>query len=421
MRGQQLRFQLTAVGLACVTLLSACGGGGGAGGADVAATSKSQTIDFTSPGTQTLPSVPVALTAMASSKLPVTFTSNTSAICTVVDGKLVPVMKGECSITATQAGDATYLSATSLQKFNIVQGANDITFTSPGKLALTDVPPALVATSTSGLAVSLTSKTQAICTVNGTALTLVAAGDCEIVANQGGNNAYPAAAEKSVKFVIAAWLPPLLTFVSGYQPTGTWHTLDGGFIDRYADRATTGTVAANGSTFTFSMATQSNVANFGGFYGLRILAPGLDGLVSGGNTTAGVRIVDQTAMKFNIMMNPEMLAADKTKLRVWLYLGHYHLKFDSKDNQYHDCNVILEREYTPTFSGPGVMQEQTLDLADFFLANPCDASGLVAATELESYPISKIEFNVVGINDKVPNAGTNIYTTSVTMGTITFR
>ena len=413
MRGQQMRFQLTAVGLACAALLSACGGN------DREAVS--QTIDFTSPGTQTLPSMPKALTATASSKLPVTFTSNTTAICTVAGGKLVPVKKGECSITATQAGDATYLSATSQQLFNILQGANNITFTSPGKLSITETPPALVATSTSGLPVRLTSKTTAICTVSGTTLTLLSTGECEIVANQDGNNDYPAAAEKSVKFVIAAWLPPVLTFVSGYQPTGTWRSLEAGFIDRYSSDMGTDTVAANGSTLTFSMAKQSNVPKFGAFYGIRFLAPGLDRLVSGANTTAGVQIAGQEELKFNIKMNPEMLTARKTKLRVWLYLGHHHLKLESWDNQYHDCNVILEREYTPTFSGPGVMQEQSLDLADFFLANPCDASGLVAATELQNYPISKIEFNVVGINDKVPNAGTNIYTTSVTMGTITFR
>jgi hypothetical protein len=411
MMGQQImRFQLTAIGLACATLLSACGGGGGEAGPRTL-----QTIDFKSPGTQTLPSGPKALTATASSNLPVTFTSNTPTICTVVDGKLIPVMKGECSITATQAGDPTYQPATSLQLFTILQAAKqEITFTSPGKQIINDTPPALLATSTSGLAVSLTSKTTTICTVSGTTLTLLSKGECEIVANQGGNNDYPAAAEQSVKFVIADGPPPA-TFASGYQSSGS-HTLDAGFIDTYASDPTTKTVAADGSTFTFSMTKQSAVPNFGGFYGVRFLAPGLDRLVADADTTAGVRINGQTTMKFKIMMNPEMLTASKTKLRVWLYLGHYHKKADNSG-----CNVTLEREYTPTFSAPGVMQEQSLDLADFFLANRCDAVDLVAATELANYPISKIEFNVLDINNSLPNAGTTIYTTSMTMGKITFK
>ena len=41
--------------------------------------------------------------------------------------------------------------------------------------------------------------------------------------------------------------------------------------------------------------------------------------------------------------------------------------------------------------------------------------------ELQSYPIGKIEFNVPEINNKVPNAGTDIYTTSVTIGKINFK
>ena len=76
---------------------------------------------------------------------------------------------------------------------------------------------------------------------------------------------------------------------------------------------------------------------------------------------------------------------------------------------------------TPVFSGPGVMQEQSIDLRDFFVLDSCDMGTLVTAAELQNYPIGKIEFNVLGINDVVPNAGTNIYTTSVTMGTISFR
>ena len=137
-----MRFQLTAVGLACVALLSACGGGNEG--------KKAQFIGFVNPGTQTLPAVPKALTVTSSSNLPVTVTSETPTTCTVADGNLIPLKKGECSITALQSGDANYLPARVVHTFNILQGANNITFTAPADIEFAATPPALVATASSG-------------------------------------------------------------------------------------------------------------------------------------------------------------------------------------------------------------------------------------------------------------------------------
>ena len=89
------------------------------------------------------------------SNLPVAVTSDTPTICTVVDGNVIPIKMGACSITALQVGNASYLPARVQQAFDIVQGTNKITFTSPGDLKIDDMPPALVATSASGLPVTL--------------------------------------------------------------------------------------------------------------------------------------------------------------------------------------------------------------------------------------------------------------------------
>jgi mono/diheme cytochrome c family protein len=64
--------------------------------------------------------------------------------------------------------------------------------------------PALSATSTSGLSVSFASSTTGVCTVSGTTLTLVSAGNCTIRANQAGNTGYAAAAQVSSTFTVAA-------------------------------------------------------------------------------------------------------------------------------------------------------------------------------------------------------------------------
>jgi len=394
-----MRFQLTAVGLAFVALLSACGGGNEG--------RKAQFIGFTNPGEQTLPSVPKALGVTTSSNLPVTVTSDTPTICTVVDGNLIPIRKGGCSITALQAGDDNYLPARVQQAFLIVQGANKITFTSPGDLMIDGMPPTLVATSASGLPVSLTSNTTTICTVSGTTLTLVSGGECEIVATQDGNSDY-VAAQTSVKFNI---IDGALPFVSGYSSGGK--TKDGGVIETYNQFPTTTTLATDGSAFTFSMTQQSDVTNFNGYYGFRFNAPVPNPVPAG--FEPGVQIVDQTAMRFNIMMNPEMVAANATqpnttRLRVWLYLKHTN----------NNCNVTLEKWMTPELVA-GVLKEQSIDLSTFMVRDDCGLPNLVPATELQTYPIVKIEFNVDEVNDQVPNEGTNIYTTSLTMGSIKFK
>ena len=87
-----MRFQLTAVSLACAALLSACGGGGGS---DTATGAKSQSVNFLFPGAHYLLVPPTPLVATASSGLPVTFSTNTPATCTVDGVNLVVVKAGD--------------------------------------------------------------------------------------------------------------------------------------------------------------------------------------------------------------------------------------------------------------------------------------------------------------------------------------
>jgi mono/diheme cytochrome c family protein len=64
-------------------------------------------------------------------------------------------------------------------------------------------PSALSATSSSGLGVTLASSTPGVCTVSGSALTLVSAGTCTITANQAGNTGYAAAAAIARTFTVS--------------------------------------------------------------------------------------------------------------------------------------------------------------------------------------------------------------------------
>ena len=161
-----------------------------------------QTISFTDPGSKTFGAAPFALTATASSGLPVAFASTTTGVCTVSGATVTLVSGGSCSITAAQAGNASYAAATPVTRvFAVGTGGQTISFTRPADRAFVSggsVP--LTASATSGLAVSFASNSMAICTVAGSVATMIAAGQCSITASQAGNASYAAAAPVTQTF-----------------------------------------------------------------------------------------------------------------------------------------------------------------------------------------------------------------------------
>ncbi|MBU6257284.1 MAG: fibronectin type III domain-containing protein [Burkholderiales bacterium] len=185
--------------LAASIALSGCGGGS----STPAATA--QTITFTSPGNQTFGAAAATLAATASSGLGVTFTSSTPAVCTVSGNALSLVAAGTCTVSAEQAGDASYAAApTQAVTFTVAQGPQTISFTGPGNQTLGAMPPPLVATASSGLPPTIASQTASVCTTSGTTLTLVAAGTCTLDASQPGNANYAMATDVVVSFAVAA-------------------------------------------------------------------------------------------------------------------------------------------------------------------------------------------------------------------------
>ncbi len=153
-----------------------------------------QTITFGPLSSAAFGTTPPALSATASSGLQVLFASASSGVCSVNGSAVTLVSVGVCSITASQPGNTVYAAATPVtQMFTVTPGANIITFNPASSLTVGTTPPALSATASSGLAVTFASTTQTICTVSGTALTLLTAGTCTITASQDGNGNYSAA------------------------------------------------------------------------------------------------------------------------------------------------------------------------------------------------------------------------------------
>ncbi|WP_312347100.1 fibronectin type III domain-containing protein [Stenotrophomonas acidaminiphila] len=106
-----------------------------------------QAVLFDEVGTQRFDQVPV-LSARADSGLPVTFASPTQDVCTVTsDGLLAFVQAGNCTVVATQAGDATHRPASATRTFRIdpvppgVPEIQTLTPVGPGQVSVAFVPP----------------------------------------------------------------------------------------------------------------------------------------------------------------------------------------------------------------------------------------------------------------------------------------
>jgi hypothetical protein len=164
-------------------------------------------ISFSAIGNATLPANLPTLTATASSRLPVSYSSNTTTICTVTaDGAIALVAPGTCSIAASQGGNASFVAAVPVSRtFTVNQAGNVITFPQPAATPLTSPAPVLTATASSGLAVSYTSITVSVCKVTTAgAITFVTSGTCAITASQAGQTTIAAALPVTRTFLVQA-------------------------------------------------------------------------------------------------------------------------------------------------------------------------------------------------------------------------
>ena len=167
------------------------------------ATSSSQTIAFVALADKSYGDPDFAVTATASSGLPITFTA--SGNCTVSGSRAHITGAGSCTITASQPGGAGYPAATSVSRtFAIAKASQTITFAALANKKLGDPDFMLSARASSGLVVAFAASGR--CTVTGARVHLTGAGTCTITASQPGNANYAASAVAR-SFSIAANTP----------------------------------------------------------------------------------------------------------------------------------------------------------------------------------------------------------------------
>jgi len=439
-----MKFQIPAIALGCIALLSGCGGGGG-GGTEGAA---EQTISFQLPFSgQALIGVPpnsatATLKATASSGGAVTFTSNTPDICSVSGDQLTLLKLGECSVTATQAGSNGYAPVSQRQIFVVPKNPQRIVqFPHPGWQPLDSKPVQLSATFSSNLPAKFTSKTPEICSVSGNTMTKLANGMCRVIAEQEGNDFYlpllvtskdavPFQLEKDIP--IGTEKPAKLFFLTGYKDTdNTNEGLIGHLGNQWWCDSCDRSVSGDHNTYTFT--ATSDKAPDTWWYSrasFQMFGPGLvdddlvsvDGYRTGVKDTIfskplpapkGLQLEIQGAMHFNLAQNPEWFGAANNKFNVELFLGHFNKK-DSKA-----CNVALKATVQPTAAAA---TDFTVGLQDkFAFSETCGLSGLDILKEVQGYPVLEIKFSAVQPNGQMPNAASKYQTQFKLTGPIYFQ
>lgn len=112
---------------------------------------------------------------------------------------------GDCTLTASTAATSAYLAGASAPHVvTIAQAAQSISFAALADMPLGSADFAVVATASSGLAVSLSSGTPATCAVAGSTVSLLGEGACTITASQAGDANYLAAAPVAQTFTVTA-------------------------------------------------------------------------------------------------------------------------------------------------------------------------------------------------------------------------
>jgi len=160
----------------------------------------SQAITFGALAARTWGDADFAVTATASSGLPVSFAA--SGTCTISGATVHITAPGSCTITASQPGDANYNAATAVaQTFAIAKGTQSIAFAALAGKTWGDADFTVAATASSALPVSFAASGS--CTITGAAVHITGAGSCTVTASQAGDANYNAAPDVAQTFAIA--------------------------------------------------------------------------------------------------------------------------------------------------------------------------------------------------------------------------
>ncbi len=215
-----------------------------------------QAISFGALADRRFDESPVSVAATASSGLAVGFTSATPAVCSVAGASVTFVSVGTCTINADQGGSGNWNPAPQVQRsFQVLKGDQLISFAALADRRFDESPVSVAATASSGLTVTFTSATPAVCSVAGASVTFVSVGSCTINADQGGSGTWNPAPQVQRSFQV----------LKGNQVISFAAPAD----KRFDESLTVGATASSGLAVSFTSATPT-VCTTGGTNGATI-------------------------------------------------------------------------------------------------------------------------------------------------------
>jgi hypothetical protein len=175
----------------------------------VPGSSQTVAIESTSPASATFAGATYSVAASATSGLPVALTvdASSSSVCSISGATVSFIGVGTCTIDANQKGNGEVNEAAQAQQsFAVGKGSQTSAFTSspPATASVGGAAYTATATASSGLPVTVSSLTPAVCTFSGATVSFVAAGSCSIAASQAGNVNYNAAAQVAQTFKVGS-------------------------------------------------------------------------------------------------------------------------------------------------------------------------------------------------------------------------
>jgi len=251
-----------------------------------------------------------AITAYTVTSSPGGFTGTGTASPVTVNG----LTNGTSYIFTVTATNSAGASAASAPSNGVTPMANQtITFTNPGAQSF-GTTPTLIATASSGLAVTFTSNTPGVCTITSDGeLTFISAGTASITANQAGNGSYLMAPSVTQTFTVNPVQPGAPTGVTATAGDGQASVSfmapasnGGAAITSYTvtsspgDKTATGTTSpitvdglTNGTSYIFTVTATSSAGNSAASVPSNIVTPNaptctISGTIKGSDTGSGI-------------------------------------------------------------------------------------------------------------------------------------
>ncbi|GAA4279150.1 hypothetical protein GCM10022259_38750 [Aquimarina mytili] len=216
-----------------------------------------QVITFGSLADRTFGDTDFMLTATGgASGNPVTFVSSNTAVATISGNTVTIVGAGSTTITASQAGNATYAAATDVMQTLVVNKADQtITFTPLATVTEDDADFNLNATASSGLVVTYISSDPSVATVSGNTVSIIGLGTTTITASQAGDTNWNAATDVMQTLTVVEACPLVNLPANNFQIQTSSETCDGknnGIITINTVETLNYTATINNQAYAFS-------------------------------------------------------------------------------------------------------------------------------------------------------------------------